>query len=213
MPPPSTHARHALAAILVGATLLAGACAGRRSTPAETPPDPAETARQLDRATGFVRQAQRYELDHRETDAIAEYRKAIDEYRDLPVAWNNLGNLLQKRGENLAAADAFKTASELSPTDPRPVHNLGTLWENLGYIDDAARWYDEALKRDENYLPSLRRMLVIEETRNRPDEQTLDHIRRGLLVERDPWWIDRFKQSRLRLEQMLKDAQADALPR
>lgn len=205
----ATAARALTAAGLLGLAALAAACAGhgRRDTGPTEPPD---AAAQLDRATALVRQAQRHELAGKDALAIEGYRGAIGEYAELPVAWNNLGSLLMKKGDNLAAADAFKTAAELSPTDPRPVHNLGTLWENLGYIDDAHRWYDEALKRDERYLPSLRRMLVIEETRNRPDELTLDRLRTGLLVEQDPWWADRFKRARLRLEQMVKDAQVDA---
>lgn len=168
--------------------------------------DNARSAQQLEAAQELVKQAQRQELDKQEAKAIETYRKAIGEYRDLPVAWNNLGALLMKRGDNLAAAEAFQTAAELSPSDPRPVHNLGALWANLNYSDDAYRWFDQALTRDPNYLPSLRRIALIEETRLRPSTTTFERMRKALLLERDPWWIDRMK----RIEQRLEDAKPTA---
>lgn len=195
--------------VLGGLALVLGGCKSTPhvSTPAELGADtPEQIQQQLERATKLVRQAQRTELAGQEKKAIEQYRGAIAEYRELPVAWNNLGRLLMHDGQNLAAADAFKTASELSPTDPRPLHNLGTLWESLGYNDDAARWYDEALKRDENYLPALRRLVVVEEIRNKPTVRTLERIRTALLVERDPFWIDRMRRASMRFDQMVKDS-------
>lgn len=198
---------------LTAMVLYAGGCKStpRATTPAELGAEtPEQIQAQLARATKLVRQAERTELAGQQTKAIEQYRAAIAEYRELPVAWNNVGRLLMERGENLQAADAFKTASELSPTDPRPLHNLGTLWESLGYYDDAARWYDEALKRDENYLPALRRVVVVEEVRNKPTARTLERIRTALLVERDPFWIDRMRRASMRFDQMVKDAARDS---
>lgn len=203
-----------LAAALIGGVGGIGGCASSRSSASDlVPPDPAESARQLESASFFLRQAQRLELAGNEVAAIEQYRKAIDTYRELPVAWNNLGSLLMKRGEHLAAAEAFKTASELSPTDPRPVHNLGSLWEKLGYYDDAFRWYGEALERDQNFQASLRRLLIMEEIRNKPDDRTFERIRKGLEQERDPWWVERFQRSRVRLEDQANKARTDAMSR
>ncbi len=175
------------------------------------PETPEQIAAQIDRASMLVRDAQRLEVAGQDKAAMVKYREAIASYRELPVAWNNLGRLLMKESSNLAAADAFKTASELSPTDPRPLHNLGTLWESLGYLEDAARWYDEALKRDENYLPSLRRIVVVEEIRNKPDSTTLDRIRRAMLQEQDPWWISKFRRAKLRFEELIDSAKTDSM--
>lgn len=205
-----------LSAAALGLSAMVMFGAGCKSTPRATTPaelgaeTPEQIQAQLARATKLVRQAERTELAGQERIAIEQYRAAIAEYRELPVAWNNLGRLLMERGENLEAADAFKTASELSPTDPRPLHNLATLWESLGYYDDAARWYDEALKRDENYLPTLRRVVVVEEVRNKPTARTLERIRTALLLERDPFWIDRMRRASMRFDQMVKDAARDS---
>lgn len=199
-----------LSCVLALLGLVLGGCAGaHRDMPA--PETPEQIAAQIDRASMLVRDAQRLEVAGQDKAAMVKYREAIASYRELPVAWNNLGRLLMKESSNLAAADAFKTASELSPTDPRPLHNLGTLWESLGYLEDAARWYDEALKRDENYLPSLRRIVVVEEIRNKPDSTTLDRIRRAMLQEQDPWWISKFRRAKLRFEELIDSAKTDSM--
>ena len=197
-------------ALALGA-LLAGCAGSHRDLPVPETPD--QIHAQIDRATSLVRDAQRLEVAGRDKDAIAKYREALASYRELPVAWNNLGRLLMKDSSNLAAADAFKTAAELSPTDPRPLHNLGTLWESLGYLEDAARWYDEALRRDENYLPALRRAIIVEETRNKPDSTTLERIRRAMIQEQDPWWQNKYRRAKLRFEELMDSAKTDSMSR
>ncbi len=202
--------------VLAGCVLAGLGQMGCKSTPRATTPaelgaeTPEEIREKLDRATKLVRQAQRSELANQQKKAMEQYQAAIAEYRELPVAWNNLGRLLMEDGQNLPAADAFMTASELSPTDPVPLHNLGTLWESLGYYDDAAKWYDEALKRNVNYQPSLRRLVVVEEVRNKPTARTLERLRTGLLLERDPFWIERMRRASMRFEQMVKDSAQDS---
>jgi tetratricopeptide (TPR) repeat protein len=157
-------------------------------------------------SSALVREAQRYELAGKDAEAIDRYQRAVEAYREMPVAWNNLGRLLLKRGENLAAADAFKTAAELSPTDPRPMYNLGAMWEELGYFDDAERWYDDALTRDPQHLPSLRRAILIDDLRDLKRPITAERLKTALLIEREPWWIDRFKRYQIRLRAALAEA-------
>lgn len=201
---------HALCLIaLAGIAALAGCTASRPALPAGETPQ--QISAQIDKASSLTRDAQRLENVGRDREAADKYREAIAIYRELPVAWNNLGRLMMKESSNLAAAEAFKTAAELSPTDPRPVHNLGTLWESLGYFDDAARWYGEALSRDENYLPSLRRIAIVEEIRNKPDATTLERVRRALLIEQDPWWKDKFRRDRLRFEDLINTSKTDPM--
>lgn len=192
--------------VTVGALCAAGlaiaainGCASRPSVGDSTPPDRNAEVQQIEQAAALVREAQRYEVAEKPDVAIEKYKKAIETYRELPVAWNNLGALLMKKGENMPAAEAFQTAAELSPTDPRPLHNLGTIWEQLGYLDDAAKWYDRALERDDVYLPSLRRRVLIDQLRDKMDERSLERCRRALLLEKDPWWIDRLKRAKLRM--------------
>jgi len=196
-----------LGAGLLGLLFLAGCHPRPTMGEAETP---ADIAKSIDKASMLTRDAQREELAGRKDVAIKLYQQAIQEYHELPAAWNNLGKLMMDQGSNLAAAEAFKTASELSPTDPRPLHNLGMLWYSLGYLDDAQRWFGEALQRDENYQPSLRRSIEVEMKRNKPDSVTLERIRRGLLQEQDPWWQNQFIRARELFEERVNEGRADS---
>ncbi|HVU63444.1 MAG TPA: tetratricopeptide repeat protein [Phycisphaerales bacterium] len=198
--------------ILAGALSLCG-CRHNTIRPVEGAETPAMIAAQREKALSLTQQGQRYEQAGRYTQAEDCYRKAIDAYREMAPAWNSLGQMLDRKGDKLAAAEAFKTASEIEPKDPVSLTNLGVLWESIGYVDDAKHWYEEALKRDENHLPALRRLLVVEDIRNHPDELTLEHIRRALLVEKDPFWIEKFQRARGRFEQMLSDYKNDAMSR
>jgi tetratricopeptide (TPR) repeat protein len=201
---------HALLAL--SCALWLGACAGSgRTLPSPETPD--QISAQIDRASLLVRDAQRLEVAGHEQEAMAKYQQAIGLYRELPAAWNNLGSLMMKNGNNLGAAEAFMTASEMWPTDPRPLHNLGTLWESLGYLDDAARWYGEALKRKPDNLPSLRRIVIVEQIRNKPDATTLEYIRKALLLENDPWWQNTFRRAKVRFEDLITTAKSDSMSR
>lgn len=186
---------------------LGPGCAGKNqrwSPPdqdAGAPESAEELAKRVSRASTLTRDAQRNELAGNQDRAIELYKAAIAEYRETPVAWHNLAILLSKKGENLAAREAFVTASELSPTDPRPLYGLGVLYEDLGYLDDAAKWYDESLQRDPAYQPALRRAVLVDDLRGKLSQTTAERTKRAILAEREPWWINRFK----RIQQRLRD--------
>lgn len=193
---------HLTIGLLTLGALLATGCASNRSRPPlKVPADatPEARAAALDKAEALARDAQRQELAGHKDEAIKKYGEAINTFHDLPVAWNNLGVLWAEQGKNLEAAEAYKTAAELSPTDPRPLKNLGALWEELGYLDDAARWYDEALQRDPNYLPALRRAILVDDLRNQLSETTAERMKAAIIIEREPWWIERFKRIQQRM--------------
>lgn len=200
--PRHEHRRHLLHLIAAGAIMVAAPGCQNRS--AFQPPEP-ETAEartaSIAKAESLCRDAQRLELAGKDAQAIERYHAAIGEYRDMPVAWANIGVLLDKQGKNLDAAEAYKTASELAPTDPRPLYNLGTLWEKLGYLDDAARWYDESLQRDANFLPALRRSVLVDDQRNKLSQTTGERLKSAILMEREPWWINRFKRIQQRMNE------------
>lgn len=192
-------------ALFAGLTLIAPGCAGSRAG-RDDPVDSGDIGAEVREAGLLVREAQRYEVAGDDARAIEQYQRATQAYNEMPVAWNNLGRLLMKRGENLAAANAFKTASELSPTDPRPMYNLGALWEQLGYYEDAEHWYDEALIRDQRHLPSLRRAILVDQLRDKVRPITAERLKIALLMEREPWWLDRFKRYQIHLRESLSES-------
>lgn len=196
--------------VVAAGALAACSGSGRSSSDIEAPDRTSEVA-QIDKAAELVREAQRYEVAEKYPVALEKYTQAIETYHDLPVAWNNLGTLLMKKGDNLKAAEAFMTASELSPTDPRPLHNLGSLWEQTGELEEAAKWYDRALERDDSYLPTLRRRILIDQLRDSVDARSVERTRKALMIEKDPWWIDRFKRAEVRFKQNQDAASADSM--
>ncbi|MBX3386974.1 MAG: hypothetical protein KF768_10415 [Phycisphaeraceae bacterium] len=158
--------------------------------------DEANAAR---KALEHVREAERLERNTKNDLAIEEYLRAVRLYRELPAAWNNLGRLLMIKGENNAAAEAFRIAADLSPADPKPVYNLGALWESMGWPDDASRYYTEALARDQNHLPSLRRSILLDVNLGRATDQTENRLRRALLLESDPDWRGHLMRAQVRM--------------
>lgn len=164
-------------------TLLIG-CAASRSANTISIPVQDESAQ--------IAEARRLALAAQNTDdaleAIALYRRAVSTYRNLAPAWNNLGVLLMSTHRYLDAAESFTTASEIAPTDPRPLYNLGLTWEEAGYLRDALRHYGRALERDPRYQPALRGALRAERLLGQASDRTLRWIRTALGQEQDETW-------------------------
>lgn len=178
----------------VAAVSLTGGCKSTRTWDVPESATPEYEARQIAKSEELVREAQRFEVAGKPDKALEKYELAISAYTENPTAWHNAGLHYARRGENLKAANAFKTAAELSPRDPRPLYELGALWEQLGYLDDAARWYDDALQRDPNHQNSLRRSILVDELRHKLTSITADRLKIAIVAEREPWWINRFQR-------------------
>ena len=194
--------------ILIGLAICAALPGCRKYNQPIPAPSAAQDAIDRGKAMQLVREAQRLEQREYLEDAEAKYLEAVRTYRETPTAWNNMGRLLMLRGDNQKAAEAFSIAAEISPRDPVPLYNLGALWDGLNYLEDAGRWYEESLKRDENFQPALRRSILIDQLLNRGNEVTARRIQRALLQETDPWWKERLQRERARLAEELRGAQA-----
>lgn len=137
-------------------------------------------------------------------EAIDLNRQAIARYRDLPQAWYNLGVLLLEKDQALEAAEAFRVASELMPTDPRPMKALGDVWAKQSYYDEAAKYYAQALERSENYLPALRESIRVDHIRDKRTEVSAERIQRALMLETDPIWREFFLRQKQITDRVLK---------
>lgn len=139
-----------------------------------------------------IAQAQRLALQAQRAEdpvkAIALYQQALTVYRDLAPVWNNLGVLLMEQQQYLDAAEAFTTASEVQPTDPRPLYNLGLTWERAGYLKDSLRYYSQALERDPRFQPALLGAIRAERLLGEASEETLRRIRMALGQEQNEDW-------------------------
>lgn len=136
--------------------------------------------------------------------AIALYRDAVRNAPDLAEAWNNLGILLMERMDYAGAAEAFRVAMDLRPTDPRPAENLGLAYLDAGWGVEALRYYEMALERDPNRRESLRGAIKATHLLNLADQKALDRVRRALLIENDPDWRMIAERERVRIEHRLE---------
>lgn len=147
----------------------------------------------------LVREGQRLEKLKKLDQALNLYKQAVEVYPESPFAWNNLGRLYMQRQENMEAATAFEQAARLSPADPVPVHNLGTLYESMGWENDAQRYYTEALQRDPNYVPSLRRSVWLDVSFNKVTDLTEQRLKRALMLNKDPKWQELLLRAKVRM--------------
>ena len=170
-----------------------------------TPPPPDDTAKRASEAHQIAGVAQEMASKGDVDGAIEKYALALKIYRDDFQAWNNLGILLMGKRQNRAAAEAFTYAAELSPDDPRPLCNLGTLWESLRYYAKAADYYDSALGRDPTHLDSLRgfiRCCVLMDVRS---QILAERIEVALTLEQDPVFHKYLERQKIVTEGILRE--------
>jgi tetratricopeptide (TPR) repeat protein len=198
----------------VPALTLAAALCGCASSQEFVRPEPPRynLAEQVNKAKDLAARAQEAESGKRPDEAIALYRQAIETYRDFPAAWHNMALLQLQKGETLAAVDSFKVAGDLDLRDPRPVFNIGVIYEQQGWSAEAQRYYTEALARDANYLEALRRSVYLDMIQSTYTPVTLDRTRRALLLEQDDKWRGFFDRAQLRLNSVLTEGTATPLP-
>jgi tetratricopeptide (TPR) repeat protein len=139
-------------------------------------------------------------------EAVKLGHRAVALRPDIGSLWNNLGLYLMHRGQPndfVDAAQAFKKAADMLPTDDRPYQNLGVLYHDRGFSEDALSYFNHALERNPNSLESLRGAIAATKLLNKSDEAGLTRISRALLLETDPTWRQVMEFERMRIEQEL----------
>lgn len=146
--------------------------------------------------------------DHR-AERLVQLITKLEEIRTLapklPNVRIDLSYLYLESGLHAQAQQALIEEAELSPSDPRPSHNLGSLYLERGWPDEAARHFRRALERDPNYLPSMRGIVQIADLDRVSDQDLLALVRRALMLERDPQWEAYLRRQQLRIEQQLSE--------
>jgi tetratricopeptide (TPR) repeat protein len=202
----------ACALVAAASSLLAlGGCAGgaKRSDLAELSPE--------QRAVQSFELAKRAQAAHKSGDldaSIALYRDSVSMNPDFGAAWHNLAlALVQRKGDSdfVAAADAYKRALALLPSDPTPVRNLAMLYDERGWGDDALRFAQRALEIDPNDRDSLRLLAKVGRDLRTATPLHLDSLRRGQLAEADPNWEQLFAKERIRVENDLRERRKEGV--
>ncbi len=140
--------------------------------------------------------------------SIEKYREAIRAWPRAPIAYNNLGFALLKRGETgdlFDAHDVLLIAAEQMPTDSRPLYNLGVLMTRLGRNSEAYDLFAEALDRDPNDVGALTGIVETAQVLQRADELTLEYVQRAeLYLATSPEWGAYLARQRQRIKQELQ---------
>lgn len=188
-------------AVLSGVVPMVG-CATKKKVAFDLP---SEDPRTLERALQLTAEGDAAQRNGKFEDAIAKYREALSARDDVGQTWNNFGLALYAQQKRAEAAQAFRRAADLMPSDPRPLENLALLYMENDFYDEALKNYIESLGRDANYLPSLRGAIKCAKLMNRSDTAGLERVKRALMQETDATWREIFRIERIRVEQDLAE--------
>lgn len=72
-----------------------------------------------------------------------------------------LANYLYDHGDYAQAAEWYRNATQLDPTDVNASTDLGTCYFNLGKFDDALRQFQHSLTIDPGHQPTLYNLVVV----------------------------------------------------
>lgn len=191
-----------MACAMVGLLPLAG-CASHAAKPQHQAELEAAEARSREARDLFV-QADRARKGGKAAEAIDLYRRSLGLDGSSAAAWHNLGTLLMEQKDYMAAASALRSAADLSPQDPRPLESLGLTYFRAGYDSQALEHYMESLRRDPNWVASIRGVAMCSYRLNKASDEILEVLTRGVMLERDDSWRDRIQRERIRVEQQIK---------
>lgn len=167
-------------------------------------PDASEIEDRLRQARELQTKADQARRKGNQPEAIDLYRRSLGLDGSNFAAWHNLGTLLMEQKDYMAAAGALRAAADLAPTDPRPLESLGLTYFRAGYDDQALRHYMESLDRDPTRVESIRGVAMCAYRLNRADDDILEILRRGSMVEPDAKWRTMIHRERVRVEQQIK---------
>jgi tetratricopeptide (TPR) repeat protein len=81
------------------------------------------------------------------TEAIADFRKALELWPEQSKDHNNLGKALVQKGRLAEAMDQFQTALRISPEDPDAETNIGAALLQQGDAEEAISHLQQAIKK------------------------------------------------------------------
>nr|AQQ75108.1 hypothetical protein [uncultured bacterium] len=184
--------------LILGCSQLVGCNSGARR-------GDAPNANDLDRRIAYaVRLTEQGDAAKDPAVALEFYERALEQYAELAQAWNGKGVALLALDRYLEAGDAFRRAADLWPDDPRPLFNLGLAYYNRRYFPEAREKFAGAIRRDPNHLPSLRAAVECDRILNNGTPETLEWIKRLLMLDPNPDNREELNLFRLRIQHKLE---------
>jgi tetratricopeptide (TPR) repeat protein len=187
-------------AAAIALAMLAG-CAHKTTPPVFQDNSPQRSSE----AYRLALEAEKAMIAGRTDEAITLYQRSIEQSPDLFGVWNNLGTLLMAKGNYIDAAEAFKSAADLAPGDPRPFYNVGVIYWKRGYPSQALDYFVKSLERNPRYRDSLRGAVAAGKLSGAADQAALDRVRTAKLLETDTKWGQIEFSEEYRIEEAIKN--------
>lgn len=138
--------------------------------------------------------------------AIELYSKSIETYGDIPGVRTNLGVALLDNRDLMQAADTLKAEVQLFPdASAQALTNLGVIYADKGWAKDALEYFRRALELAPRDPVALRGSIDAMMNTNAPEQDTLDLVKRALLVERDAKLQTHYRWLQISLETTIRD--------
>lgn len=184
--------------------LLLGACnSGPRASDVQ-----ADRQRSLGEAVALANRGQAAMRAGEYTKAIEHFSNSIQAAPDFGASWHELGLAYMKRGTDddyMKAGQALQRAASLMPTDPKPLRNLGILYQQRGFEQEALKFFEDALTIAPNDIDSLRGAAASVKLLKKSDQLTLEMLKRAQMIETDPVWRDLIVRERIRVENEIEE--------
>ena len=103
-------------------------------------------------------------------EAIVEFKKAIDLYKEFDQAYDNLGIAYDLKGDYDNAILAHKKALTLNPNNPKIYNNLGNAFNKANRLEEATEAYQGALRLNPGYKAVYNNLGVVYYKRGMFDE-------------------------------------------
>lgn len=193
-----------LAGTVLASILLAG-CAGSKGAVRS---DELSAEQRIVQSFDMAKRGQAAHAAGNLDQAVSLYRDAVTTNPDFGAAWHNLGlSLSERKGDSdfVAAADAYKRAVALLPTDPTPLRNLAMLYDDRGWGEDALTYVQRSLEIAPQDRDSLRLLAKVGRDLRTATPLHLDYLRRAQLSEVEPNWRMLISKERIRVENDLRE--------
>ena len=142
----------------------------------------------------IYKKASELDEDPRTMDQAATlYRQAIEVDPLLAIAYTNLGNILFRKGDELAAEQLYSKALAIDPKQPEAKYNLGYLMLERHELDVAIRYFQGAIEADPRFADAYFNLaMAYEELGDRRNARPL--WRTYLELEPSGTWADIARQ-------------------
>lgn len=93
--------------------------------------------------------------------AIEQFERALSRDSGFVQAFNWMGYAALAKEDYAAAEEAFKRYKEGAPDEPRPYNSLGDLYLRRGQYEEAAHFFEQALKRYPGFRVSADKLVLV----------------------------------------------------